>query len=256
MEKSRFRGHIWRWLGIAFAALVVAGTPRPAAADVASASASGFFGEAGGAFFAFVVNPDGSLSCYDFGFGCFGPSTSGGLAWEFDADGSPLGSAGGSSLLDFPALPPGSIIDSATVSFDANVGTNYAVPFNNVGYTVEGSLALQSVTFSSSCGGGGSFSAPFSGVEPIAFVPCPFGDTFFTGDFSGGGDATADAVIPSEPGAYVSTLNVGVSVDYTITVNYSETPEPHTYGLLIGLGMVGFFAIRIRRASWRRIESR
>jgi hypothetical protein len=255
-EKSSLLGFVSRWSGIAFAAAVLAVTPQPVAADVASASGTGEFSEAGSALLQFSVNPDGSISgypgCIEF-ISCDGV-TSAPLNWELNVNGVPLGPHGEVPGLDFPSLPPGSTINSATFSFTVFPSPADAGPGNNVFWTVQGSLAVQSVTLNAGCAGQytftplGTWSAPFPAGNTVSFVPCTTGELFYYPDFSGGGDATAVANIPSEPGAYFAGVNVLASADFTVTVDYSVAPEPGTYGFLVGLGMVGFFAIRMGRA--------
>jgi hypothetical protein len=74
------------------------------------------------------------------------------------------------------------------------------------------------------------------------------GKTFYYPDFSGGGNAMIVATdIPFlDPGFYSGGSNVSVSASFTVTEDYSTTPEPRTYAGLIGLGLVGLAAIRSR----------
>jgi len=214
--------------------------PLPLAADEVSLSENGFgtFEEAGGADINFTVNPDGSLS----GLFSNSPVTSGSLSWELPP--GFFGPQGASPGLDFPALPPGSTINSATFSFNVTEGLNYLTG-DNINDNIAGSLALQSVSLGGACGLK-AWSVPFPPGNTVSFTPCSTGEQFYEPDFSGGGNASAAAVIPSQPGGYIGGLDVAVSANYTITVNYSTTPEPRTYGFLVGLSLVGLFAVRRR----------
>jgi hypothetical protein len=57
---------------------------------------------------------------------------------------------------------------------------------------------------------------------------------------------------PLGPGEYDVGYNIAVGGEYTVTEDYHlnpAVPEPRTYAFLVGLGMVGIFAIGIRRRT-------
>jgi hypothetical protein len=194
-----------------------------------------YFGEAGDASLYFTVNPDGSVSCIDFLFGC-GISTSASASWNLAVNGQ-FFPEGNLEALDFPVLPPGSTINSATFSWSVGEGYNLFpgnIDFNEVGY-----LGLQTVI--GPCG----VLEVSSNSGSCTFTPASTAETFSFPSFSGGGNAMLVAVIPDEPGDYTGGSDILVSASFTVTENYSTTPEP-AYSFLVGLGVVGLIATRIR----------
>ena len=119
----------------------------------------------------------------------------------------------------------------------SGLGDQPPFSFAPITWAVEGSLALQSVD--EPCG---LFTAPFPAGNIFFCARLNRGDVILS-DFSGGDDASVVADIPSEPGTYMAGINIGANADYTITVNYSTTPKPRTYGFLVGLGLAGLFAM-------------
>ena len=227
-------------LNIVLATALFATMPLPLAADVVNATQFDFFSEAGTGVVYFTVNPDGSLSggpCVQ-GSLC-GIVTSAPLNWDLGVTGQCCFPEGNLSALDFPALPPGSTINSATFSWSAGAGLGPSFP-GNADFDVQGSLGLQSVN--GPCG----LLVVSSNAGMCSFTPGSTGETFYYPDFSGGAGAALVAEIPIEPGFYSGGANVIATATFTITEDYSTTPEPRTYGFLVGLGLVGLFAIRSR----------
>jgi hypothetical protein len=196
------------------------------------------------------VNPDGSVSCWFWdGVDC-GIATSASASWDLDVTGQVGFPEGYLGALDFPALPPGSTIDSATFSwsvgegiipFPGSIGVEGSIVFNEVG-----SLGLQSVD--GPCG----LLAVSSDSDACSFTPGSTDETFYYPDFSGGGDAMLVAVIPSEPGDYSGGGDVLASATFTITEDFTPAPEPRSCGFLVGLGMLGFAVMRRKQRSPHR----
>ena len=235
---------MWRYSGIAFAAAALALTPLPVAADVVSASVGDFFSEAGSAQVQFVVNPDGSIFVEDQIGNLSGPVTSVSAAfggWDLDVTGQ-IGGPIDVPPLDFPALPPGSTINSATFSLNLTAGAFEVV--GNVNWSIQGSLAVQSIEGVPCV----PLAMPLSQNYTCSFMRGTTDEQLYFPDFSGGSDAVlvADLSVPLDPGSYSVGVNIGAAAEMTITEDFSTTPEPRTYALLIGLGLVGLFAIKSR----------
>jgi hypothetical protein len=222
-------------------------------ADEVSASVDDSFSEAGSTQFQFIVNPDGSIFVEDPFGNLSGPVSSvsspfGG--WELDVNGQGLGPHGSVPLLDVPALPPGSTINSAT--FSLNLTTRVYAVESNVNWTVQGSLALQSIEGVPCV----PLATPLSSNYTCSFMPGTTSETLYSPDFSGGSDAVLVADlnivpgIPLEPGSYFAGVNISADAEMTITEDYSTTPEPRTYALLVGLGLVGLFTAKSRRKTF------
>jgi hypothetical protein len=224
------------------AAAMLAAIPITLRADVVSVSQTNFFEEAGFAPLFFTINPDGTVSCFDTGGGCF-IATSASASWDLAANGQVFPGAN-LTPLDFPALPPGSTINSAMFSWDVSEGVN---PFpGNITFNLVGSLGLELVN--GPCGG-----AVSSDSGSCSFMPGSTGETTYAPEFSGGSNAMLVADIPTDPGTYTGGGNIGVVADYTVTVDYSATPEP-AYGFPLGLGIAGLFAAAFRARRGRALS--
>lgn len=237
---SRPSGFIQGLPGIILAAASLGVMPLPLTADIASVSGNAFFSEADSGDIQYTVNPDGSVQVTG------GDPFTG--FWYVPAQGfcaSHICNPGE----DFPSLPDGSTINSVTFSFDPRVGAGFNV--GNGAATVDGSAVLTDFTVfdlnSPGCDFGGS-AGPSLGVEyTFSFAPCAAAGDRYVPAFSGTDTFTLTPNAQFEFGSYFVGYNAAANVDYTITVNYSPpVPEPGTYGLIVGMIIVGLVTIRLR----------
>lgn len=262
-ETSRVIRHFF---GIAFAAFVLAITPLPLAADIATFSGSASFDEADSAYIDFTVNPDGSVTTTQQGL--FGGS------WDIPCN-SPA-----CPQLQLPSfLPEGIVVNSATLSFSIQLNPYTQAVSQNCDYfspsaeeylscfEVEGSGVLNYVTLSG-CGSGSWGTQPGVGfppdtfdatpvVSPVSFMSCSTPGAVYYPGFYGSDNFTLQAVAPPynnfggpEGNNYYVAINVDAVANYSITVNYTPpVPEPRTYTFLVGLAMAALFVIRSRRRA-------
>ena len=172
----------------------------------------------------------------------------------------------------FSSLPPGSTINSATFTInDVSAGAyvNHASQlfgidapgFFNATVTGNGSTVIPITYLTVQSGGCGPFVSPNLGYnisttppQPLgadalsfSFMPCSTGFTWYIPVFSGTDDLMVQVLsLPSQPGFYYVDYNDEVVIDYTISVDYTVAPEPRTYALLVGLGLVAILVSRKR----------
>lgn len=238
-----------RACGTIFAAALLAIPALPLAADEICLTGSGVSGLAGSGFVSLTVQPDGSVTDLQY------EPISG---WEVDFNGA---NAPRFDLpaLDFPELPAGSIITSATLSFDLTVSSSTVLP-DGLDAGVDGSLpdVPDVVTLNSlGCPGAydvstpvGTWSPPFP--DTLSFVPCTSDEQIYEPDFANFSTIPLEWTVPAPedfPTDYIETINVGVRADYTITEDFTAAPEPSTaYMTLFGAGLIGLFSRRRRQS--------
>jgi len=249
VEKSRPSDSIQGLFGIVLAVAALGVTPLPLTADIASVSGFSFYGESDSGLIAYDLNPDGSVDVT-----LNQPFSGTWILPEGPQCGGRICVAG----VDFPALPQGSTINSATFSFDAMP----VYPVFNVGnfgsVTISGSAAaLTNFTLydSSGCSFGGT--GLIGAENTFSFVPCTTSGVNYYPAFSGADTFTLTPDTQyEEPGSYYAGYNAIASVNYTVTVDYSVLPEPSTYGFMVGLIMVGLVAIKFRKPLTNRSHPR
>jgi len=250
---SRPSGSIPGLSAILLAVAALGVTPLPLTADIASVSGNAYFSFADSGDIQYTVNPDGSVQVTG------GDPFSG--SWFFYAGQC------APRLCDLgvfsPSLPDGSIINSATFSFDVSVN-----PYLNVGNgaaaTVDGSAVLTAFTVTDITSPGCSFTGsagPLLGVEyTFSFLPCTTAGDLYVPNFFGTDTFTLTPTRPPSwfPGSsYYAGYNAFASADYTVTEDYTPpVPEPGTYGVVVGLIMVGLVGIRFRTWPTRRSHPR
>src|SRR5580704_11937149 len=251
-EKNRL---LRRFSGIVFTAAALTMTPAPLAADVATASQSGFLDLAGSAYVSFTVNQDGSIT---------GSTSQPFGGWQIEFNNNTLPCTDNQQFsqctpaLYFPGLPAGSVIDSATLNVDLQATPYFNVGSENLIAGVEGSPATTFVALgSSACGPLGEWGSlgPFISLPPsvpplpandtVSFAPCTTGPQSYNANFQGGGSLTLVANTaggydpgtgnfnpPLGPGEYDVGYNIAVGGEYTVTEDYHlnpAVPEPRTY---------------------------
>lgn len=238
--RSRPPGFIQGLSGVILAVAALGVTPLPLTADIASVSGSGFSFVADSGDLQYNVNFDGSVQVTG------GDPFSGSWGLVAEQCAPRICNPG----VFFPSLPDGSIINSATFSFDVHVGAGPNA--GNGAATLDGSAALTDFTVfdpnSPGCSFGGS-AGPLLDVEyTFSFVPCAAAGDWFEPAFFGRDTFTLTPNAQFESfGSYFIGYNAHASADYTITLNYTPpVPEPATYGLMVGLIMLGLVAIRLR----------
>ena len=178
----------------------------------------------------------------------------------------PGGSGGGgldNTGVTTPSLPPGSTINSATFTIDnvqagasGNTITGQPAGFD---YTItgDGSSSIPWTLLLNQSGECGPFGAPASGFDPqtfqpigaalsFSFMPCSTAATYYIPLFYGTDDLMFQWTVPSQPGIYDTGVNAYVIIDYTIAVDYTVAPEPRTYALLVGLGLIAILVSKKR----------
>ena len=233
VELNSARGRCWR--KIALAACLSA--PLSMMADVVTVSGGGSvpayspcgFGNCNaGVYMSFQVKDGGGTP--DYGVAALWDSAN----WELV------------SIPDLqPNLPPGSTVNSATLSFTDKAWAGQAD--GNIALYTSTSSQLTSVNLTESCGNGRVEIAAPAASGSVTFIPC--GPSFSLGaDFSGtsfigltGWDQ------PQTPGYYYADDFLFEQVDYSLAVDYTPPlPEPGFF-VLTGLGTFGLLAIAILR---------
>jgi hypothetical protein len=160
-----------------------------------------------------------------------------------------------------PSLPPGSTINSATFTIDdvqagaeGNTITGQPAGFD---YTItgEGSTSIPGTSLLDQNGGCGPFGNPGPAALSFSFMPCSTAATYYIPLFYGTDDLMFQWTVPSQPGLYGTGVNAYVTIDYTIAVDYTVAPEPRTYALLVGLGLVAILVSKKRTGDHGSVRS-
>ena len=235
---------------IFFYSLAAVSMALPLHADIVSVSGFGVFEEAAYGNVDFTVNPDGSVTVNN------SFSTPLPTSYSFDFTEGSFGPAGGVDPVYLHALPPGSTINSATINFSVGTGVDASFPGDfEVGAGVQGNPTITSVSLLaydsgvpvSPCAGVCTWTSPFAASYPITLNSTLLdGETLLDLNVAAAdsGQITYNA-LGLDPGEYDAGVNLTMNESYTITVDYSTTPEPRMT-VLIALAVIALIAIRAR----------